>query len=481
MSGEDTNEIAGDIPLHRLLDALPMCISYLDTTQVYRYTNKTYEIWFKRPRAEVNGRHMTEVLGQEAFNQIRSRVEAVLSGREIHFETRIPYKDAGLRDVEASYVPDIDDSGTVQGFFALVRDISERKRAEKALHQQGLLLNNVHDSVSSTNAHGIVQTWNSMAEHLYGYRAEEAIGQHVSLIFVPEERDWLPNRIFEMVKERGTYHSTGRRLTADGRVLTVDAHMTLLTNDAGEPDGILTMCNDITEQLSLREQLLTAVEDEQQRLGHDLHDLLGSHLTGLAIMAGMWAQEVEAGQRTVTADALQHLATMIKDGVKQAQGIARGLAEGRVEEYGLREALIRYLRDAESFSQVRCKLVFPVALASIGRDPEVAHHLYYIVREAVNNVVKHSRATRVDVRFRRIHQHVELSISDDGIGPKNAMGKFSGKGMGVHTMRHRAALIGGTLEIAHGEGKGTVVRCTFPMPMASLQTGISRSIGRINS
>lgn len=178
------------------------------------------------------------------------------------------------------------------------------------------------------------------AKERYGFSTEETVGKRISVIYAPEERDWLPHRVLERVQRQGRFHTTGRRVTRDGKSLTVDSHLTLLKDDAGEPTGVLCMCNDITEKLGLKAQLLTAVEDEQQRLGHDLHDLLGSQLTGMAILTSVWAQEVGAGKRTVTRKELDHLAVMIQETVTQARGIARGLAAGRVEEFGLRGATL---------------------------------------------------------------------------------------------------------------------------------------------
>ncbi|MEX2470191.1 MAG: PAS domain-containing protein, partial [Pseudohongiellaceae bacterium] len=159
-----------------LLDSLPVCISYVDSLQVYRYNNQTYEVWFRRPRETVNGRHMQDILGPEAFERIKPKVETALSGREVHFEMRIPYKDAGMRDVEASYVPHIAEDGLVLGFFALIRDVSERKQAEQAIYRQSLFFNNAHDAVSTCDLSGNIQSWNARAKELYGYSAEETVG-----------------------------------------------------------------------------------------------------------------------------------------------------------------------------------------------------------------------------------------------------------------------------------------------------------------
>ena len=118
---------------HRLqlvTDALPALISYVDADGRYQFTNQAYVDWFGHARDEINGRHMREVLGEEAFVCLQAHVEQALAGRRVQFEAEIPYKDAGLRFVHADYVPDVQAEGTVAGFYALITDISPRKRAE---------------------------------------------------------------------------------------------------------------------------------------------------------------------------------------------------------------------------------------------------------------------------------------------------------------------------------------------------------------
>ena len=119
---------------HRLqlvTDALPALISYVDADGRYQFTNQAYVDWFGHARDEINGRHMREVLGQVGIARLQAHVEQALAGRRVQFEAEIQDTDAGLRFVHADYVPDVQADGTVAGFYALITDISPRKRAEE--------------------------------------------------------------------------------------------------------------------------------------------------------------------------------------------------------------------------------------------------------------------------------------------------------------------------------------------------------------
>ena len=118
-----------------LADNVPALYSYVDAEGRYQFVNQRYEEWFGIPRERIIGRHYREVLGAAAYERIKSRVEKALLGQQVRFEEEVPYRSGGTRWVSADYVPDTDDGGKVQGFFALVTDITERKRAEEALRE----------------------------------------------------------------------------------------------------------------------------------------------------------------------------------------------------------------------------------------------------------------------------------------------------------------------------------------------------------
>lgn len=111
-------------------DAAPVLIGYLDREERYRFVNRAYEEWFGVDRADIEGRTLLQVLGEAGYDKVKGHVARALSGERVTFEGEVPYASAGLRHIEAQYVPDIAPDGTVAGYCVLVTDITERKRAE---------------------------------------------------------------------------------------------------------------------------------------------------------------------------------------------------------------------------------------------------------------------------------------------------------------------------------------------------------------
>jgi PAS domain S-box-containing protein len=191
--------------LQLITDALPVLVSYVDAQQRYRFVSASYERWFGRAKANVVGRHLEEVLGSEAYGAVRPHVERALSGAAVTFEAEVPYRDGGLRFVEGNYVPQFGDDGRVDGFVALVADVTERRsfelfRAAAAARAERLLKITaaLADAVSDSQVH----------EALVDNVAEAVDASSAGLWLVDEE-----GRTANLVRALG-YSEAARRMLA---------------------------------------------------------------------------------------------------------------------------------------------------------------------------------------------------------------------------------------------------------------------------
>jgi PAS domain S-box-containing protein len=156
-----------------MADALPVLIAYVDRDGRYQFNNAAYERWFGiRPEA-IKGRHVREVLGNGAYETVRPHIEAVLGGRPQTFAGRLSYPIGGVRDVHLVYVPHRDDRSDVIGFYALIIDVSDLRRAEKLLRTSEVLNRAVLSSLSARiaiiNRVGVIlavnEAWDRFADH----------------------------------------------------------------------------------------------------------------------------------------------------------------------------------------------------------------------------------------------------------------------------------------------------------------------------
>jgi PAS domain S-box-containing protein len=121
--------------LQQIIDVLPVCISYCNCDRQYEFVSKRYEEWLDCPREEILGRHVRDVIGREAYAVVKDKIDRVLLGEQLTYEVAIPYQN-GLRYVNATLIPSFNDHSQVKGWYALLTDISDRRRAEEQLEQQ---------------------------------------------------------------------------------------------------------------------------------------------------------------------------------------------------------------------------------------------------------------------------------------------------------------------------------------------------------
>ncbi len=230
--------------------------------------------------------------------------------------------------------------------------------------------------------------------------------------------------------------------------------------DIDGSDLVLELGIDITERKRLENEVLEIGERERRRFGQDLHDGLGQHLTGIALMSKVLEKKLTAKSMPEAED-VGKVAKQIQQTINQARVLARGLSPVSLEADGFMSAVQELSTNVDQLYGVSC--LFRCDEPILIGDNAMAMHLYRIVQEAVNNAVKHGKANEIHINLACISDNrVDLSIEDDGVGLSEDFA--NAKGMGLNIMNYRAAMIGATLEIAPRDGSGTVVRCSFTLP-----------------
>ena len=210
---------------------------------------------------------------------------------------------------------------------------------------------------------------------------------------------------------------------------------------------------EMVERRRLDQEIAQVANHERRRLGHDLHDKLGQHLTGTALAAQVLKEKLAARCCPETNDA-ERLVQCLEEGIDFTRNLARGYFSPELRAEGLVVALQDLAETINEQSDIHCVLhgdeLIPI------HDATVANQLYRIAQEAVTNSVKHAAASHIDIRLAMDGPKLCLSVVDDGVGfPDNPR---SG-GLGLHLMRHAAALSGGTFDIRRNGGKGTIATC----------------------
>jgi PAS domain S-box-containing protein len=341
---------------------------------------------------------------------------------------------------------------------ASLRRIAEQKRTEQALREADERLRAIvqtsGDAIIGRTLDGIIETWNEGAERLYGYTSDEVIGQSVSLIVSPDraaEFEALNARVArgERIKPFETV-----RIHKSGRPIAVSLSMSPIRDASGNVIGAATIARDISERKGLQAEVLRVAEEEQRRIGHELHDSVQQELTGLGLLAQIIFEELAGGSIPDVRQA-ERVAKGIAETNRKVRFLSRGLIPVEVDAQGLMSALTELANRTEYLAGLRSRFTCKEQIALA--DSLTATQLYRIAQEAVNNVVKHAQASALWIDLEGHGDGLTLRVADNGIGisPQDA----DRQGTGLHIMAYRAGLIGGTVQVARNEPAGTAVTC----------------------
>src|SRR5262249_39060493 len=165
---------------------------YVDREYRYRFANRAYGEWFQRPAWDFDGKEVVETLGKAAFEQVKSGVDRALAGEQVEFENHLRYADRE-RDVRLSYVPDRGPDGVVRGMVALVQDVTEQKRAERALRDSEERFRRMVEIAAAgiwiVDTKGNTDFVNDRMAAVLGYTKAEMLGRPCFDFLDPEEHE----------------------------------------------------------------------------------------------------------------------------------------------------------------------------------------------------------------------------------------------------------------------------------------------------
>ena len=208
----------------------------------------------------------------------------------------------------------------------------------------------------------------------------------------------------------------------------------------------------------LEKEILSISEQEQRRIGEEIHDSLGQHLTGIAFMTKVLERKL-ARKSLKEAAGVGKIVKLVEQATVQARSLVKGLGPVDLRSDSLVSSLEELAKKTSDLFGVRC--VFGCDKVCVVDNAAAAVHIYRIAQEAINNAVKHGRAKNVEIVLACGEDECALTVKNDGLDfPKEF--EAEGAGMGLKIMEHRIDLIGGVLDIRAADEGGTILTCTFP-------------------
>lgn len=347
--------------------------------------------------------------------------------------------------------------------LAIVRDVSDRHRAEAALRETldryERILDTMREAVLIIGADGTVTFASKAVERVVGLTPDEVVGHRWTDLLDPAVIEAHAPAVPTSDVEQYEF-PTARK---DGSPVWLHASVTRLVED-GEAHGFLVAFDDVTERraveqsrLELLERLETVAESERARLSKDLHDGPIQQLAAAAMRLGALRRDLD-GELAERARELEETVLETVGSLRRTMFVLQG---PELDRFGLGAALgtlaEQMLGDTGATWSVS---------DTLSTDPGgAADAAYRVAREALANVRAHASARHVTIALADAPGGFQIVVCDDGVGiePDAAERPRAGH-LGITAMRERAAEAGGTCKVGRGEPSGTVVTAWFPRP-----------------
>jgi PAS domain S-box-containing protein len=421
---------------------------------------------FGYAESEALGEPITILIPPELQDEENRILEKLRAGERIeHYETIRVTKTGRKVEVSLSISPIKDSSGNIMGFSKIARDITKRKRAEQDLlsseQRYRLLFERNVAGVAIANLDGRLLDCNGGWAHILGYESrDELLGRPASeFYFNPAERKPIVDELFE---KQVLFSRELHLKRKDGTPVWVLFNAAVFHSDRDAPIVQATMI-DISEWKRAEEalsgmtrKLIEAQEQERARIGRELHDDINQRLAMLALEIEQLKEnpsEVET-----RAQELRKQITEISDDV---QALSHDLHASKLEYLGVVSGIKSWCKEFGERQKMEIGFKSDVASAL---PLDVGRTLFRLLQEALHNASKHSSARRVDVQLREDSGEIHLIVSDTGRG-FDVEAALQGKGLGLTSMRERARLVNGTIEIQSKPMGGTIIHVRVPLAL----------------
>ncbi len=401
-----------------------------------------------------------------------------------------------------------DREGKIIGGINMLLDITDRRESERATNLLAAIVDSSDDAIISKSLDGIITSWNKSAERTFGYTAEEAIGQHITLIVPPELHPEETGILARIRRGERIDHFRTVRVRKDGSRLDLSLTISPVKDASGRIVGASNVSRDITQQKRAEEalrqseerfrklsetldcevrartheledrnasvlrqsellrelsrRLLQAQDEERRRIARELHDSAGQTLAVLGMsLATLVRQAGEDAPRLI--ESVREAEQLVQQLQQEIRTMSYLLHPPLLDEAGLIAALTWYVEGLCSRSGLAITLDVSEDLERLPREMELV--IFRIVQESLTNIHRHSGSKTAEIRIARQPNAVTVEIRDEGrgISPAKLSELQSGSsGVGIRGMRERVRQFQGDLQIESKNGTRVVV--TIPLP-----------------
>lgn len=446
----------GNDQFRLLVEASPFGILIASSDEKIVLVNRFAEDLFGYRGGELSGLTIADVIeGGLPMPPAKLYIVGKVDTATIHSEGVARRSDGGTVPLEMAFSP-LPCGGRIY-VIATITDVTEKKENESQLAFLADVMERLYEAVIFLDDTGRVCFWNPGASSMFDVAEEEVMGRRVDQFITLDRDRCFAGDLIPRVEKSGRFEQTvtyqisskeSKRLRLKGAPVTW-----------GDLRGSVWLANDITREARLEAEIVNVAENEQRRIGQDIHDDLCSQIAAIGCLVEVLEKDASLSNGN-EARSLAKIAAMICEAGETARRIAAGLAPSKMMGACFTTAIRSLVETRQAGSPIRFSLNFENESLLDELDDETAIHLYRIIQEAMNNACKHSHASQINLDLSTDDSAVWLVVFDNGEG---FMPDLRDSGMGLLTMRRRAEMMGGELQISSSPDEGTRIKCVVPL------------------
>ena len=458
--------------------------------------NAAAEHLFGYSAEEMMGKSITTIIPPERLAEEREILDRIRRGERIeHFETVRLARDGRHLELSLTISPVRAATGEIIGASKVARQITERKNSERIQAQLAAIVESSDDAIVSKTLDGVIQSWNTAAVRIFGYTAEEAIGQRITLIIPDDLQSEERGIIAQLRAGKRVEHFDTMRITKDGRRIPVSLTVSPIHDDKGRVIGASKIARDISERRRAEEALRAteeALRVANQRkdefmalLAHELRNPLAPIRYALAASRkhGATAEQRERSQEIIERQ-VTHMSRLLDDLLNVAR-ITRGTLELRITTLEFTTVLGTAIEAARPFLDAKhhsLSVELPSDAPRLNADPI---RLAQVFSNLLINAAKYTDpGGKIRVAASIEGDMLVVAVRDTGIGISQQMmprlfemftqaqdaldRSQGGLGLGLALVRGIVELHGGSVSArSEGEGRGSEFTVRLPLGRAS--------------
>ncbi len=475
--------------LSAIVDSSDDAIISKDLNGVITSWNRSAERIFGYTAAETVGRPVAEVLiPADRQNEEPDILARLRRGERVdHFETKRRRKDGALLDISLTISPVRDRTGRIVGASKIARDLTVRKRIERDARLLSAIVDSSDDAILSKDLNGVITSWNKGAERIFGFTAEEAVGQSVATLLIPEDRQAEePDILARLQKGQRVDHFETKRKRKDGALLDISLTVSPVKDASGRIVGASKIARDITDQARHREELRQA-NDSLTRSNADLEHFAWSASHDLQEplrMISAYSQMLRGKFQNQLGAAGDEFIGFVIEGASRMERLLRDLrtyTHVAVADDGPPPAVSSEASLERSIRSLKAAIDESQAEITFGPLPPVRIHEFQL-EQLFQNIVGNAIRYRGEKRP-RIHLGADIEgdawrffVRDNGIGidPEykeqifgifkrlHTFSEYPGTGMGLAICQRIVERAGGRIWVESQPGRGSTFFFTLP-------------------